>query len=103
MTPVAQTVYRNLLPFRLMDGAIQLTEVELFEEPPSPLALVSYTEDGVAQELGLRLDLGKLCFLDIDPFEKLYGEAEGRRRANVLAEELVKNLAQPLSAGTHGD
>lgn len=98
-----QTEYRNLISFHLVDGDIQFTEIELFQEPPSALALVSYTDKGAAQEFGLRLDLGKLCFLDVDPFEKHYGEAEGRRRANALAEQLVKHLAQPKSATTHGD
>jgi hypothetical protein len=102
-----QTEYINLIPYQFFDGDIQLTEIELFQDPPSQLALVCYTENGVSPELGLRIDLGKMCFLDIDPFEKRDGEAEGRERANALAQRLVKHLAElfakPKSVGTHGD
>jgi hypothetical protein len=93
----------NLLPLQLVDRGIQLTEIEIFDEPRLPLAVVFYTVDGVEQEYGLRLDFGKMAFLDIDPFES--DQATGRDRANALAVSIVKHLAQPQtrSAATYGD
>jgi hypothetical protein len=93
----------NLQPFRLTDDGIQFTEIEIYEE--MPMAVAFYTVNGKTQEYGLRLDIGKVAFLDIDPFEERWGEAEGRQRANALAAAIVKHLAaQPSQlAATHGD
>ena len=101
-----RTTHRNLQPFRLVDGEIELTGIEIFEEPGSFIGLVSFTENGKPGLEGLRLDLGKICFLDIQPFEAIHGEQEGRRRANQLAYGVMAQLAQPQSmsaAQAHGD
>ena len=106
MTATTQTRWISLLPLNLEDGGIQLSEIEIFTEPRLPLAVVSYTDNGEPQEYGLRLDTGKLAFLDIDPFEKRWGEAEGRDRANVFAAAIVRHLAQFPDQGrsaAHGD
>ena len=100
-----KTIHRNLLPFHLVEGAIQFTGIEIFEEPGSFIGLVSFTENGKSGAEALRLDFGKICFLDIQPFEATYGEHEGRRRANQLAYRVMQQLAEPqsLSAQAHGD
>ncbi len=99
-----QTTHRNL--FGLIDGSIRLTEIEIFEEPGSFIGLVSFTQDGKSDPEPLRLDFGKICFLDIQPFEAAYGEQEGRRRANGLAYRVMQQIAEPQSlsaAQAHGD
>ena len=106
MTAITQTQWISLLPLNLQDDGIQLSEVEIFTEPPLPLAVVFYTDEGEAQEYGLRLDTGKIAFLDIDPFEKRWGEAKGRDRANVFAARIVRHLAQTpgrVRSAAHGD
>ena len=107
MSATTQTQLVNLLPLNLADDGIQLAEIEIFTEPRLPLAVVFYTDNGQPQELGLRLDIGKLAFLDIDPFETRWGETEGRNRANTFASIIVKHLALPgqvrSASMAHGD
>ncbi len=101
--PIA-TTYQDLTAFQLADGGIQFTGIETFDEPGAFIGLVSYTEAGVDGVEPLRLDFGKICFLDIAPFEAAYGEAEGRTRANVLAHRLMELLAEPQTTNAaYGD
>jgi hypothetical protein len=83
----------DLLPLNLMDSGIQLSEIEVVTDPRAPLAIVYYNDNGEPQEYGLRLDLDKLAFLDIDPFGDRWGREEGLQRANAFAESLARMLA----------
>ena len=87
-----QTKLIDLLPLNLIDGGIQLSEIEVVTEPLAPLAIVYYNEDGQPQDYGLRLDLENRAFLDIDAFRDRWGEREGRERANAFAQSLSNLL-----------
>lgn len=97
------TTFRDLLPFHIAEGDIQLTGIEIFDEPGSFLGLVSYTRDGKPGPEALRMDFGKICFLDIEPFEAVHGEDEGRRKANALAYKIMQALAEPHSKTAFAD
>jgi hypothetical protein len=86
----------DLLPLHLEDSGIQLSEIEVANEPPKPLALVYYNDNGQPQDYGLRLDLEKQAFLDLDSFRDRWGYEEGLARANAFAESLA-NLVTGLA------
>ncbi len=87
----------DLLPLNLEDSGIQLSEIEVATEPRGPLAIVYYNDNGLPQEYGLRLDLEKLSFLDLDSFRDRWGYEEGLSRANAFARSLAN-----LVLGTAG-
>jgi hypothetical protein len=88
MLPLLRTI--DLLPLHLEDGGIQLSEIEVATAPGATLAIVYYNEDGQPQDYGLRFDLAKQWFLDIDPFGDRWGREEGQSRANAFAQSLVR-------------
>jgi hypothetical protein len=88
---------------RLPDGLsrsedLRFVDAVLFETPHLPFAIVHYSAGRGAEELGLRLDLGKQVFLD--HFEDAGTEA----LASAAAREIVSYLgtrAETVSATAH--
>lgn len=85
----------DLLPLNLADSGIQLSELEV--APLAPLAIVYYNDNGQPQDYGLRLDLDKQSFLDLDSFRDRWGYEEGLSRANAFASSLA-NLVVGIAA-----
>jgi hypothetical protein len=91
----------DLLPLQLEDGGIQLSELEVATEPRGPLAIVYYSDNGQPQDYGLRLDLEKQSFLDLDSFRDRWGSEEGLNRANAFAQSLA-NLVRGMIGAPAG-
>jgi hypothetical protein len=72
-------------------GHLQFRDVVLFETPRLPFAIVYYTEGGVAQKEGLRLDLDKQVFLDH------FTDARSEELASAAAPKIITFL------GTRGE
>jgi hypothetical protein len=75
------------LPNRLSYGGnLGFFEAVLFETPRLPFAIVHYTQGGITQSEGLRLDLDKQVFLDH------FKDARNEELASAAAPEIVNFL-----------
>lgn len=68
-------------------AGIEFADIEIFTDPPGPLATVAYLENGVLLEEVLRIDLGKQVFLDH------FDDAEREAVAAAAAPRIVAYLA----------
>jgi hypothetical protein len=87
---------------RVPGGAgIELLRVEMSGGEYSPFALIRYSDSGVEQPLGLRLDLDKRARLDHldDPAKELVLERATPRIVEVVSRELGGDDGDPEDPG----